>query len=149
MKKKIKKTIVICSSASFYAQVLEVEKQLKELGFKVLIPLIAKTMRKSGDFKVNTYKTWFDDPNDYKKKAYLTQRHFNEVKKGDMVLVLNYKKNNKDGYIGGAVLCEMAIAFNFKKPIYILNKIDESSSFKEEILGMFPVVINRDLSKIK
>ena len=149
MKRKIKKTIVICSSASFYSQVVEVQKQLKDLGFKVRVPLTVNKMVKSNDFKVETYKTWMERPEDYKRKAYLTKKHFNEVEKGDVVLILNYKKNGKDGYIGGAVLSEIAIDFYLKKPIYILNPIDESSSFKEELYGMFPVILNGDLSKIK
>jgi hypothetical protein len=127
---KNKKTIVICSSCAFYAQVLEVEKKLKDLGFIVKVPLTATEMKKSGNFKVETYKTWMENPKSYKRKAYLTQKHFEKVAKGDIVLVLNYKKNGKDGYIGGAVLSEMAVAFYLKKPIYILNPIDESSSFK-------------------
>lgn len=143
------KTIVICSSASFYKQVVEVQKQLKELGFKVRVPLTVNKMKSTGDFKVETYKTWMERPQDYKRKAYLTKKHFKEVEKGDVVLILNYNKNNKDGYIGGAVLSEMAVAFYLKKPIYILNPIDESSSFKEEILGMFPKIIKGNLSKIK
>jgi len=106
-------------------------------------------MEKSQDFRVATYKTWMERPEDYKRKAYLTRKHFQEVEKGDLVLVLNYTKNKKDGYIGGAVLNEMAVAFYLKKPIFILNPIDETSSFKEEILGMFPTIINGDLSKIK
>lgn len=61
---------------------------------------------------------------------------------------LKYEKS-KDGYIGGAVLMEMAIAFYLKKPIYILNPIDESSKYKEELYGMFPKIINGNLSKIK
>ena len=149
MKNNSKKTIVICSSASFYTQVVEIEKQLKNLGFKVKVPFIANKMKKSGDFNIEKYKTWFNNPNDYKRKAYLTKKHFNEVEKGDIILILNNKKNGKEGYIGGAVLSEMAIAFYLKKPIYILNKIDESSSFKEEIYGMFPKIINGDLLKIK
>ena len=149
MKRKIKKTIVICSSASFYAQVVEVQKQLKDLGFKVRVPLTVNKMVKSNDFKVETYKTWMERPEDYKRKAYLTKKHFSEVEKGDVVLILNYNKNGKDGYIGGAVLSEMAVAFYLKKPIYILNPIDESSSFKEELYGMFPVILNGDLSRIK
>jgi len=143
MKRKIKKTIVICSSASFYSQVVEMQKQLQDLGFKVKVPLTVSKMVKSNDFRVETYKTWMERPEDYKRKAYLTKKHFNEIKKGDVILILNYKKNGKDGYIGGAVLSEMAVAFYLKKPIFILNPIDESSSFKEEIL------INKDLSKIK
>lgn len=149
MKNKINKTIVICSSASFYTQVVEVQKQLKELGFKVVVPLTVNKMVKSNDFKVETYKTWMERPEDYKRKAYLTKKHFIEVEKGDVVLVLNYKKNGKNGYIGGAVLMEMAIAFYFKKPIYILNPIDDSSKYKEELYGMFPIILNGDLKKIK
>ncbi len=149
MVNKYKKIIVICSSASFYSQVVEVQKQLKNLNFKVIVPLIVNKMVKSNDFKVETYKTWMERPEDYKRKAYLTKKHFNEVKKGDVILVLNYKKNGKNGYIGGAVLSEMAVAFFLKKPIYILNPIDESSSFKEELYGMFPIILKGDLSKIK
>lgn len=143
------KTIVICSSASFYSQVVEVQKQLKDLGFKVRVPLTVNKMVKSNDFKVETYKTWMERPEDYKRKAYLTKKHFVEVEKGDVVLVLNYKKNGKNGYIGGAVLMEMAIAFYLKKPIYILNPIDDSSKYKEELYGMFPIILKGDLLKIK
>lgn len=146
---KKKKTIAICSSASFYKEVFDIQKELKNFGFKVIVPLTANTMKKTGDFKVETYKTWMERPEDYKRKAYLTKKHFKEIEKGDVVLILNYKKNGKDGYIGGAVLSEMAIAFYLKKPIYILNPIDEKSSFKEEILGMFPKIINGKLEKIK
>jgi len=146
---KNKKTIVVCSSASFYAQVVEVEKQIKTLGFNVKVPLTVHKMKKSGDFNVATYKTWMERPTDYTRKAYLTRKHFSEIQKGDIVLVLNYKKNGKSGYIGGAVLMEMAVAFYLKKPIFILNNIDKSSRFKEEIYGMQPIILNGDMSKIK
>lgn len=149
MKNKKDKTIVICSSASFYKEVIETEKKLKELGFKVRVPVTAIKMKKTGDFKVETYKTWMEKPEDYKRKAYLTRKHFTEVEKGDITLVLNYKKNGKDGYIGGAVLMEMGIAFYLKKPIYVLNPIDDSSKYKEELYGMLPKIINGDFSKIK
>jgi len=42
---------------------------------------------------------------------------------------------------------EMGLAFFFKKKIYLLNDVPELS-YKEEILGLKPVVINGDLSKI-
>ena len=119
------------------------------MGFKAVIPLTANKMKRSGDFRVETYKTWYKKAEDYKRKAYLTKMHFKEVAKGDIILVANYEKKGKKGYIGGATLNEMAIAFYLKKPIYILNPIDQSSSFKEEILGMFPAIIKGDLSKIK
>ncbi len=143
------KVIVICSSASFYTQVFEIEAFLKKKRFKVAVPLIANKMKRSGDFRVETYKTWFKNPKDYKKKAFLTKHHFNKITNGDAVLVLNYKKNNVEGYIGGAVLNEMAIAFYFKKPIYILNPISTSLSYTEEILAMNPIILNGDLSLIR
>lgn len=149
MKKSEKKIITICSSASFYAQVLEAETALKKAGFSVSVPLTANKMKKSGDFRVETYKTWFKNPDDYKRKTFLTKHHFNKIMKGDAILVLNYEKNGIKGYIGGAVLCEMAIALQFKKKIYVLNPIDQACSYKEEILAMDPIILNGDLSRVK
>lgn len=149
MKKPPKKIITICSSASFYTQVLEAEDSLKKMGFAVSVPLTANKMKKSGDFRVETYKTWFKNPNDYKRKTFLTKHHFNKIVKGDAILVLNYEKNGIRGYIGGAVLCEMAVALQFKKKIYVLNPIDKTCSYKEEILAMDPVILDGDFFRIK
>ena len=144
-----KHTVVICSSASFYKQVIEVAKQLKSMGFAVAVPLTAGKMERTGDFKVETYKTWFADSNAYDRKTFLTKHHFNKIVKGDSVLVLNYEKNGRPGYIGGAVLAEMAVGLHFNKPIYVLNPIDETVGYKEEILGMQPVILNGNLGLIR
>jgi diphthamide synthase subunit DPH2 len=144
-----KKTIVICSSASFYKQVIEVRDALKKMGFKVLVPLTAGKMERTGDFKVETYKTWFKDSNAYDRKKFLTKHHFDKVAEGDAVLILNYEKNGKPGYIGGAVLMEMGLALHLGKKIYILHPIDESVSYKEEIYGMLPIILKGDLKLIK
>ena len=53
-----------------------------------------------------------------------------------------------NGYIGGNTLMEMAIAFHYKKPIYILNPISEKLGWKEEVLGMHPIFLNRAVEKI-
>lgn len=79
----------------------------------------------------------------------MTKHHFNKIVKGDSVLVLNYEKNGKPGYIGGAVLAEMAIGLHFNKPIYVLNPVDETVHYKEEILGMKPVILNGKLELIR
>lgn len=152
IKKKVnkkKKEIVICSSAVFYKEVLEVENQLKQLGFKVAVPLTANIMKKSGDFNVENYKTWYKDAKDYKRKTFLTKHHFNKIVKGDYILVLNYEKNGIVGYIGGAVLAEMGLALHFKKKIYVLNPIPKGLSYEEELYGMLPIILNGDLSLIK
>ena len=142
------KTITICSSASFYKQVLGVQKELQKRGFKVFIPLTANKMKKSGDFDVKKYKTWYKNAADYGRKTKLMRAHFKKVIEGDAILVLNYEKNGVQGYIEGNGLMEMAIAFHYKKPIYVLNPASETLSFYEEILGMYPTFLNGDLEKL-
>ena len=142
------KTIAICSSGSFYKQVLEAEKELRKQGFKVKIPSTARKMRKSGDFDAEHYKTWFKNPAHYHVKAKLIRRHFKKILESDAILILNYEKNGMAGYIGGNTLMEMALAFHLRKPIYILNLVLESSPLYEEIMGMGPIFLNGDLKKI-
>lgn len=145
---KKKKAITICSSAAFFKQALEVEQQLKKLGFAVKLPYTANKMKESGDYLVSTYKPWLNDPKKYARKTWLIKNHLQKVKSGDAVLVLNYEKNGVTGYIGGNTLIEAAIGFHYKKPIYILNPISDELGFKEEVLGMQPIFLNGDLNKI-
>ncbi len=142
------KTITICSSANFYKQAVEIQKDLQNRGYKVIIPRTAERMKASGDFDVEHYKTWFANPGDYDKKAELMRGHFKEIEKAESILVLNYEKNGKSNYIGGNVLMEMSLSFWLNKPIYILNEIPEDSSFEEEIRGFQPIVLHGDLGKI-
>jgi UDP-N-acetylglucosamine:LPS N-acetylglucosamine transferase len=144
MKHKIK-IITICSSASHYKQVLEIEKQLKALGYRVKIPKTANIMKRTNNFDVSTYKTWFANKKDYKKKTLLMKEHFKKVLEADAILITNFDKNGLVGYIGGNVLMEMVIAFHYKKPIYIYNDISADLSIKEEIYGMNPIFLNGDL----
>ena len=96
--------IAICSSANFYKQVVDIQSQLENLGFKVIIPATARLMKQSGDYDVSHYKTWFGDANDYPKKTALMRGHFTEIEKGDAILILNYEKHGVANYIGGNVL---------------------------------------------
>lgn len=135
-------TITICSSANFYRQAVDIQAQLEKEGFAAIIPVTAEKMKQSGDFDVSHYKTWFADAGDYHKKAALMRGHFEEIEKGDAILVLNYEKHGVQNYIGGNVLMEMALAFYLRKPIFILNEVPDESSFLEEIIGMGPVVLH-------
>lgn len=137
-----KLTITVCSSANFYKKVVEIQATLEKAGHRTIIPHTAEKMKKSGDFDVSHYKTWFAEPGDYHKKAALMRTHFNEIEKGDIILVVNEEKHGQPNYIGGNVLMEMAIAFYLNKPLYILNDVPQASSFLEEILGMEPTVLN-------
>ncbi len=142
------KTITICSSANFYKQVNEIKKELEALGYTVLVPQSALKMEASGDYEVSHHKTWFGNADDYDKKAELMRAHFDEVVKGDAVLVVNNEKHGVQNYIGGNVLMEMAIGFHLHKPIYLLNDIPTESPFLEEIVGMGSVPLNGDLRQL-
>ena len=141
----MKKIITICCSASFYSQALEVEKELKKLGFKVKIPSTAYKMKKNNNFDVSFYKTWYSNKSDYKRKTKLMKAHFLKVLAADVILVLNYEKNGVPGYIGGNGLMEMMLAFLHKKPIFIYNKISDELNIAEEVYGLNPIFIDQDL----
>lgn len=142
------KTIAICSSASFYRKVLDIERALIEKGFQVEIPSTANRMKASGDFEVEHYKTWFENPSDYSRKAAVMREHNAKIVASDAILVVNEEKKGIPGYIGGNVLMEMALAFHFGKPIYVLNPVLESSPFQEEILGMGSIMLNGNLDAL-
>lgn len=143
------KTITICSSASHYKEVLEIEKQLRKLGYQVKVPKTARIMQKNGNFDVSFYKTWYSDKKDYSKKTILMKQHFSKVISADAILVANFKKNGLEGYIGGNVLMEMVLAFHYKKPIFILNLVSEKLGIYEEILGLNPIFINGNLNLLQ
>ncbi len=143
------KIITICSSAAHYKQVLVIESQLKKMGYKVKIPKTANIMKKTNNFDVASYKTWYNNKKDYKKKTQLMKAHFRKVIEADAILVTNFEKNGIEGYIGGNVLMEMALAFHYKKPIFIYNNISEDLGIKEEVYGLNPIFIEGDLARIR
>lgn len=144
-----KPTITICSSASFYRQVVDIQSVLESFGYAVIIPYTAELMKQSGDYDVSHYKTWFGDKDDYHKKTDLMLRHFDKIAGSDAILVLNYEKHGKANYIGGNVLMEMALALYLKMPIYLLNEVPDESPFLEEIIGLNAIVLHGRIASIK
>ncbi len=144
--------ITICGSIAFLDEMQEAQKILEELGHEVQIPPLevldengkampAKeyyALRKS----TNNNNSWIWD-----RKEKAMKLHFNKVIWSDAVLILNHTKNNVDYYIGANTLLEMGLAFHHGKKIYLLNPIPEVS-YKEEILGMKPIVINENFDLI-
>ncbi|MGH7250102.1 MAG: hypothetical protein ACREGC_03940 [Minisyncoccia bacterium] len=143
-----KPTITICSSANFYKQAVNIQKQLQKHGYKVVIPHTAEKMKKSGDFDASHYRTWLKDASNYDRKTWLMREHFKEVASSDVVLVINEEKHGVPNYIGGNVLMEMALAFHLGKPIYVYNEIPAESMFLEEIIGMEPMSLRGNLAPL-
>ncbi len=124
--------VTICASIAFYENMLDIKLKLEKLGHMVNIPIF--------DIKSNNF--------DVNRKEEVMKLHFLKIELCDAILVLNYDKNEIENYIGPNTLIEIGLAFYLKKKIYLLNSIPEIS-YKEEILGMKPIVISADLKKVK
>jgi len=132
------KIFIICSKA-FYKDIKPIKEKLEEAGHIVELP--------------NSYH----EPDAEKKSWDLGQKEHSEFKARmfrmseeriagmDAVLTLNFDKDGKKNYIGGATFLEIYEAFRNKKKIYFYNEIPEGMLY-DEISGMSPIVINGDLS---
>ncbi|VVB80895.1 Uncharacterised protein [uncultured archaeon] len=144
--------LTLCGSIAFYDQMLEIKEKLEQQGHEVKLP---PTEIKDENGKMIPVKEYYQ-----KRKAEINnnswvwirmseamKNHLNKVEWSDAILVTNFEKNNISGYIGANTLLEMGLAFHLDKKIFLLKHIPEIS-YKEEILGMKPTVINEDLGKI-
>lgn len=145
--------ITICGSIAFYEKMQKAKKDLKNMGHEVDIPPCELRDDTGKIISIQEYykirKAGSDDEKwIWDRKKWAIKKHFEKVVWSDAILVLNYEKNNIPGYVGANTLIEMGLALHLDKSIYLLNPIPEIS-YKEEILGMQPVIINGDLSNIK
>jgi hypothetical protein len=142
--------IVICGSISFPGKMREIRKRLLEMGHDVVIPhsIDSEDIRSHEDAERLKQTIRYRGS----LKGELTIRHFNEIKNGDAILVVNEDKRGIPNYIGGATFAEMMFAFYVGKRIFLLNPIpthERLSFFRDEIEGIRPTVINRNLELIE
>lgn len=140
---------------SGYRKFIELKSVLEKEGHTVLHPEMEFEM-KGDDTSVGAY---FDrngginafplDHDVWKKKGEAITKHFRKIDESDAILVTNYEKKGVDNYIGGNTFLEIGYAFGTGKKIFILNSLPKESAYKEEILGMQPILLNGDLSKLK
>jgi hypothetical protein len=144
--------ITICGSIAFYDKMLEIKRELEELKHEVDLPPFeikddkGKMIPVSEYYRIRKSET-SDNSWVWNEKERAIRNHFDKIVWADVVLVVNYDKNNIPYYIGGNTFLEMGIAFFLEKKIFLLNPIPDVS-YREEILGMKPIVINNNLNKI-
>lgn len=145
--------ITICGSIAFFDEMLKLKTQLEQLGHEVKLPPTEEPDEHGVMMPVIKYyqirktakanETWVWD-----RKAEAMQEHFEKVAWSDAVIILNETKHGTVNYIGGNTLMEMGVAFYLKKKIFLINPIPEMS-YTEEIIGMKPTVINRNLLLVR
>jgi len=133
--------IFICTSKYLYNKIPPVNEALKKMGHQITLPnsydnpFLEEEMKKKSTAAHIEFKT-----------AMLREQE-KKVLANDAILVLNYEKNGQPNYIGGATFLEIFKASELGKKIFLMNPIPDNI-FKDELIGINPVVINQDLSKI-
>lgn len=152
--------ITICGSIGFYKEMEEARDELVKLGYEVKIPELALEAPEQfgGDKKI--YFGKFIEDNGgidafpagheiWSLKEGAIRDHYEKIDWADAILVINEEKRGIPGYVGGNTLIEIGVAFYLKKAIYIMNTVSSKLSYKQEILGMKPIMLHGDLSRIK
>ncbi len=135
------KIFIICSK-KFYNRIPEIESELKELGHELTMPNCYDKPETEAGYKNlgrAEHSKW---------KSEMIRHSESVIQNNDAVLVLNFKKDDFENYIGGATFLEMYDAFRLNKKIYLYNDIPEGI-LHDEIIGFNPVILNGDISKIK
>jgi len=96
--------VVVCILSK---EMLEAQNILKELNHQTTVP--SDTVDCLENPSLN--ESW----EHCSSEGGIDKYHFDIIEKSDAIVVLNYPKNNIEGYIGGATLMEIAIARHFNK----------------------------------
>jgi hypothetical protein len=150
--------ITICGSIAFYDEMEEAKKALEARGHEVLIPLLSNEVPEVGGDRKIYFGKYIEDnggieafPPDHRLwdlKAGAIRDHYDKIEWCDAILVSNHEKRGIAGYVGGNTLIEIGLAFFLKKKIYVLNPVSSELSYKQEIYGMKPVLLNGHLDLI-
>lgn len=134
--------IVVCGSMTFAKEMAAAEKKLVEHGHEVVLPRFTREYA-----EMKTLDQIHSESAVNKIKYGFIRYYWEEIKKGDAILVLNSERHGVPNYIGGNSLLEMGFAHVLSKKIFLLNPIPEMG-YKDEIIAMQPIILDGDLSKI-
>ncbi len=135
------KILIICSKA-FYKDIEPIKEKLEKMGHIVELP----NSYYDANVEEKAWKQGEKAHSEFKAKMFKMSKE--RIGNMDAVLTLNFDKNGKKNYIGGATFLELYEAFIQNKKIYLYNDIPEGMLY-DEISGFSPIVINGDLSLIK
>lgn len=151
--------ITICGSIGFYKEMELARDELIKHGHEVKIPELAMEVPKEFGGGKKVYFGQFIEQNGgidafpveheiWNLKESAINDHYEKIDWCDAILVVNCEKRGIQGYVGGNTLIEIGVAFYLKKKIYIQNPVSSELSYKQEIMGMKPEMLDGDLSKI-
>jgi hypothetical protein len=133
--------IFVCTSRHLYSKAAPIITALEAAGHTVTLPNNFDDPGRENRLKAANaaeYPEW---------KASMFRMQGEKIAKNEAVLILNFEKEGKPNYIGGATFLEMFKAWELGKKIYLYNPIPEGMLY-DELVGMGPVVINGNLSLV-
>ncbi|MBR2544000.1 hypothetical protein IKF04_01715 [Candidatus Saccharibacteria bacterium] len=132
----------VAASSSFWDKLPEVKEKLERLGHEVKLPksiddseIEEKAWQKGDDEHVKLIRSLFDD----------SEKIIRDW--CDAIYLMNWDKRGISGYVGGAALVELYIAYREHKKIFIENDVFPGLMY-DEIMGFGPTFVHGDLSKI-
>ena len=132
------KILIICSKA-FYKDIAPIKEKLEVMGHSIELP----NSYYEPDAEKKSWALGEKEHSEFKQRMFKMSAE--RIQEMDAVLTLNFDKNGKKNYIGGATFLEIYEAFMKNKKIYLYNDIPEGMLY-DEISGFSPIVINGDLS---
>lgn len=138
--------IMICGSMHFAKEMMEAKKRLEEMGHEAEVPCDTQKFIDEPDFTTDNH----EENHKHCIENDIIRKCFNTIAESDAILLLNYPKNDIDGYVGASGLMEIGLAYHLGKKIFLLNPPPrlEEAKYTHEILIMQPVILNGDLGKI-
>ncbi|WP_327210185.1 hypothetical protein [Rhizobium leguminosarum] len=130
--------VVVCGSMAFEREMAHVASLLCDMGVPAISPDFddpAVIAARSSD--VEGYRAY---------KREVSMRHFNKIldPRTSGVLVANYEKHGKPGYIGPNTFAEISVAFAHGRQIWLLNEVPEH--YEDELTAWGAVVVGSNLS---
>ena len=135
-------TIAICASMVFAEKMVQVKRQLEEIGHTVYISQFAEGYL--GKAEKEKEKLAVQDKNEHD----AIRKFWEIIKQSDAILVLNYDRRGIKNYIGGNTLMEIGFAHVLNKQIFLMNPIPDIEYYRSEIEAVSPVILEQDLNKI-
>jgi len=133
--------ITICGSMYFSKEILDAKAELEEMGHTISVPSDIHDCVEKPELNMDMKHCF---------KNNIQEECFDSIAANDAILVLNYKRNGIEGYVGGATLMEIGIAQHLKKKIFLLYPPAriENQRYSLEVQLAKPIILNGDLNKV-
>jgi len=135
--------IAIAVSMMFAEKAIEIKKKLEKLGYEIFISEFIDALLGKTDKEKEKLIIFQKNEKD------AIRRFWKQIKRSDMLLVLNFDRRGIKNYIGGNTLMEIGFAHVLNKKIFLLNPIPDIEYYKSEIEAMKPFILNGDFSKLR